>query len=59
MRHGLHTHIPATEATAPTSPSDAPFYPEDLRPAGQDTLAALANVEPFKKLRLFIATFLH
>jgi hypothetical protein len=45
MRHDLHTYIPATEATPPASLSDAPFYPEDLLPALQDTLAALADLE--------------
>jgi hypothetical protein len=45
MRHDLHTCIPATEATAPASLSDAPFYPEGLLPALQDTLAALADLE--------------
>src|SRR5215212_19950 len=45
MRHDLHTYIRATEATPPASLSDAPFYPEDLLPALQDTLAALADLE--------------
>ena len=45
MRHDLHTYIRVTEAIAPASPSDASFYPEDLLPALQDTLAALADLE--------------
>jgi len=45
MRHDLHTYIRATEATAPASLSDAPFYPEDLLPALQDALALLADLE--------------
>jgi len=45
MRLDPHTYIRATEATAPASPSDAPFYPEELLPALQDTLAALADLE--------------
>jgi hypothetical protein len=45
MRHDLHTYIRATEATTTASLSDAPFYPEDLLPALQDTLAALADLE--------------
>src|SRR5690349_16233966 len=45
MRHDPHSYIRPTEATAPASLSDAPFYPEDLLPALQDTLAARANLE--------------
>ena len=45
MRLDLHTYIRATEAIGPAGPSDAPFYPEDLLPALQDTLAALADLE--------------
>jgi hypothetical protein len=45
MRHDPHSYIRATEATTTASLSDAPFYPEDLLPALQDTLAALADLE--------------
>ena len=45
MRHDLHTYIRVTEAIAPASPSDASFYPEDLLPALQDTLGAVADLE--------------
>src|SRR4051794_29136177 len=45
MRHDPHSYIRATEAIAPASLSDAPFYPEDLLPALQNTLAALADLE--------------
>src|SRR3954447_8820065 len=45
MRLDLHTYIRATEAIGPASPSDAPSYPDDLLPALQDTLAALADLE--------------
>ena len=45
MRHNIHAYIRATEATTAASLSDAPFYPEDLLPALQDILAALADLE--------------
>jgi|tagenome__1003787_1003787.scaffolds.fasta_scaffold17908925_1 hypothetical protein len=45
MRHDPHSYIRATEATATASLYDAPFYPEDLLPALQDTLGALADLE--------------
>src|SRR5215218_6622553 len=45
MRHNVHSYIRATEAAATVSLSDAPFYSEDLLPALQDTLAALADLE--------------
>ena len=44
MRLNIHPSIRAPEA-ATASLSDAPFYPEDLLPALQDTLAALADLE--------------
>src|SRR3954447_8826746 len=45
MRHDPHSYTRAKKAIAPASPSDAPFYPEDLLPALQDSLAALADLE--------------
>src|SRR3954466_1667015 len=45
MQGIIHSYIRAVEATAAASLSDAPVYPEDLLPALQDTLAALADLE--------------
>src|SRR5436853_43358 len=45
MQDIIQSYIRALEATAAASLSDAPVYPEDLLPALQDTLAALADLE--------------
>jgi hypothetical protein len=45
MQDITQSYIRAIEAITAASLSDAPVYPEDLLPALQDTLAALADLE--------------
>jgi len=45
MQGIIQSYVRAVEATTAASLSDAPSYPDDLLPALQDTLAALADLE--------------